>query len=685
MVYNADGPMITKRAAIGALLGVGLALGALAAQDVRPFPGGRAPLPLFDRAGNFVLVYQNSANGLSLATPGGKSDAGEILSASGDLGTAVRKNKAGELGIAWVQASPGKNEVYFGIIQGGRIESVRLIARSESPLISPDLDFDQESNPWIAWVECAGPEYRVRVADLGRGKTWTVNEPFHASALTPKILAGGSRATWIFWTGRDRGRDEIFGSVFSGTVWESPFRLNKDDRYPHTSPAAGLDGNQNPWVAWSAYDGRSYNIRVSSWNGAGWTAEEKISDTGASNTSPAIAFISETVPLVIWSRASGRTSRLCASYKQGPAWSPELGLISDRAEPVRTPRIAAVGDRIGLAWESGGQIGSLVLSFTALGRALPSPARPQDSPPIINPSFDEDQYTGFGDSITYAENQGYPPKLESMLIQKFGAGMVWNEGEGGETTLDGLVRIDAAIAAHLSRYLLLMEGTNDVIFLDISMDTVSFDLQEMVKKCLRAGMLPLVATITPRNDWYWSVAPYQSRIVDLNGKIRQFAGALKIPMVDQYEAFINYPAINGGWTSLLLPDGVHPNPRGFQFMAETWFDGIQILPFPPVDVQLSRSSQRILFYSRPGALIRWRNNPKNAIDQVIAFRIYRKERDAGDAAFQLVAEAPFMEIPLTHKYFDANISLSKRYAYILSAVRRDGVEGPVCGMAWEIF
>jgi lysophospholipase L1-like esterase len=677
--------MITKRAAIGSLLGLGLALGSLAAQDVRPYPDGRYPHPLFDRAGNFVLVYQNSANGLNLATPGEKNSIEEIAPAAGAFEPAVRKNKAGEIGIVWVQASPGKNEIYFGFFQDGRIRLARPIARSESPLISPDLDFDQESNPWITWVECAGPKYCVRVASLGQAKTWTVNEPFCSSALTPKILAGGSRGTWVFWTGRDRGRDEIFGSVFRGSAWENPFRLNKDVRYPHTSPAAGLDGSQNPWVVWSAYDGRSYNICVSSWNGEGWTAEEKITDNEASNTSPAIAFVSETIPLVIWSRTSGRTSRLCASYKLGPVWSPEIGVISDQAEPIRTPRIAALGDRLGLAWESGGQIESLVLSFSALGRGLPSPALPQDSPPIINPSLDENQYTGFGDSITYAENQGYLPRLEPMLIQKYGAGKIWNEGEGGETTLEGLVRIDAAIAAHQSRYLLLMEGTNDVIFLDISMDTASFDLQEMIKKCLRAGLLPLIATIIPRDDWYWSVAPYQSRIADLNGKIRQFTGALKIPMVDQYEAFINYPAIDGGWTSLMLSDGVHPNPKGFQFMAETWFGGIQILPFPPVDVQLSRSNQRILFYSRTGVLIHWQNNPKNAIDQIIAFRIYRKERDADDVSFQLVAEAPFLEIPLTHKYFDVNISLSKRYAYILSTIRKDGVEGPVCGTVWEIF
>ena len=289
---------------------------------------------------------------------------------------------------------------------------------------------------------------------------------------------------------------------------------------------------------------------------------------------------------------------------------------------------------------------------------------------------DENQYTTFGDSITYAENQGYQPRLEPMLIARFGVAKLWNEGVGGEGTADGLIRIETAIAAHPSKQLLLMEGTNDVIFLDISMDATAFNLEEMVRRCWRAGLMPVISTILPRNDWRWSVAPYQSRIIELNGRIRRLATTLKVPVVDQYEAFYDYPASAGGWSALLLDDGVHPNPAGFQLMAETWFQAILILPFAPVDVRQTPGVNKVLWTGQPGNVITWRNNSKAPADKIVAFRIYRREAEGGSVFLYLaVPIIPFLRNINDFKYFDAAIVSSKSYQYAVSALRSDGVEG----------
>ena len=679
MLYYLESRMAKNHPFLWGALVLGLALSSLSADDNRTALAGHSAHPFFDRNGKLMIVYQNSRNGLSLRASGAAGQTNEteaVALASYGFSPVIKKNGAGEVGIVWEQPGFGKNEITFGRIKDDRLRSAQTVVHSAFALLSPDLDFDQGLDPWIAWVQCANERSYVFVANLNQNKIWIVNGPYFASALSPRVLARSHQGIWVFWTGRDTGRDEIFGAILQGDSWSSPYKLNKDNRYPHLSPSASLDGNGHPWVVWSAYDGLDYEIFCSAWNGAEWSAEEKLTDNSSADTSPAIAFVNGMMPLVVWSRSFGQKGALFARYKQRQIWDSEIELVSGEAYPVRSPEIAILGERIGMAWESGDKIGTLVIFFKDLAQSSAQSGQPQSPPPIFNPDLDENQYTGFGDSITYAENQGYIPRLEPLLAQKYGAAKIWNEGYGGETTLEGLIRIDEVIAAHQARFLLLMEGTNDVIFLEISMETAAFDLEEMARRSLKAGMFPLIATIIPRKDWRWFVAPYQSRINELNTRIRRLAETLKISLVDQFDAFYDYPASEGGWQSLLLPDGVHPNSKGFQVMAETWFGGIEILPFPPVEVRVGRSLNKILFYSQPGNLLRWRNSLKTEPSQVAGFKIYRKEQDKSETSFELVATIPFLTNALTYKYFDAKIAPSKKYSYIISTLRKDGIEGP---------
>ena len=559
-------------------LGIVSALCSLSAQERRSILPGRSPSPLFDKNGRFIIAYQNSDNGLGLAAGDSAAqshEAHDLTVSPPALSPVIKKDKSDEIGIVWEEHGRGNHEIYFGRLDDGRLVTAHSVVQSDHPLFSPDLDFDGRSNPWITWIQCADQKYSVCVASLGLNKTWVVNAPYFASALNPKLLAGGNGEIWAFWTGQNGGRDEIFGRVFQGNAWSEIYKLNSDSRYPHTSQSVGLDANGFPWVVWSAYGGLDYEIFVSSWNGESWSPEEKITDNGQADLSPAIAFVHGTIPLVLWSRTSGPASALYARYKQGYDWSPEIQVIQTQNETLRSPKIAVLDDRLAMTWESGEAIRSFSLLFRDLAEKASLVPGTQTFPPVLNADRDENQYTGFGDSITGAENQGYIPRLEALLIQKYGTAKVWNEGVGGETTLEGLARIDSAIAARQSKYMLLMEGTNDIIFLEISTDTAAFNLEQMASRCLFAGMTPLVATIIPRNDWHWYYSIYQNRIFDLNSKIRQFSNPLNFPLVDQFNAFYDYPASQGGWQSLLLDDGVHPNAKGYQVMAETWFEGLK--------------------------------------------------------------------------------------------------------------
>jgi len=662
-----------------------------AAMEKRLVYQGRSPNLLVDRDGNFLMAHLNSSQGVSLAVASSEAQnrgIEDIITGPSLSSPVIRQSRTGEIGIVWEQSDPSQDELYFALLREGKLIAPRRAAAAPPSIFSPDLAFDAQNVPWIAWAQCSGQKYFVFVKNLHSEKVWLVNRDFPVSAGTPKLIATADQKIWIFWVGQDRGRDEIFASVFEGFAWSKPYKLNSDSRIPHLSPSVELDGTGFPWVVWSAYDGHDYEIYSSHWDGTTWSKEEKITDNDGTDSSPALAFVYGAVPIVVWSQFSGKASSVAGKYRSGLNWSREIQIASSEGHFNKSPKIAVRDGRIGITWQSGDDIEFLSMSFQELGRLPSLSAKRSDYPPVLNPALNDNQYTGFGDSITYAEEHGYLPKLEVMLSQKYGPSKVFNEGVGGEGTPDGLARMDIALANHPARYLMLMEGTNDVIFLEMSMDTAAFNLEAMARKCLNYGAFPLLATIIPRNDWRWSLQIYKNRIFDLNSKIRSLTEKTKIPLVDQFNAFYYYPASQGGWTSLLLPDGVHPNEKGFTFMAETWLSAIVPLPFPPAGLRLERIFDEVLFYRQPGNMLRWRNSPKLAApDQVEGYRIYRKAQTGGAKKFELLVFLPrFIYLDLSeYQYFDIRIVQSSKYTYVISAVRKDGIEGPCSEVVNEYF
>jgi lysophospholipase L1-like esterase len=668
-----------------------LGLGSGGAQSgrisVRLEKGG---IPVFSGSGALFLAGPDSAGDFALF-PADLSSGGTAFAPAGeqreesDLGLSVRTAPSGEIGALMARPSGSRYELVFDRFDGSRQIGRTVVRSGDLPLYSPDLDFGPDSKPWGAWIRLQNGREEVVVADLAGGREWTVTGPDLPRASRPKLLVRGESEAWIFWAGRAEGHDRIYSSALRPEGWTSPAAVTEDARYPQTCPAACLDAAGRPLVVWSAYDGNDYEIVSASWTGASWTVPEFLTNNADADLDPAVVFAPGVGPVAVWRRTSPAGHGVESSVRTGAAWSGVARIGARGKDAVRSLSVAVSGDRLALSWISGGEIAIRILAvaeiFEAAGRG-PVPASPPDaSSPPFDPYRDENQYIAFGDSITFAENHGYEASLESRLASKFGAAQIWNEGVGGETTAEGLIRITDVAAAHAARYLLLMEGTNDVIFLDISMEAAAFDLEEMARRSLQAGILPLIATIIPRKDWRWTVAPYQSRIIELNGRIRKLAAALAIPYVDQYEAFFSYSDADGGWPSLLLDDGVHPNEKGFAFMSDVWYGGIIALPFPPVNVRAARAVDKVLFYRRTGNLLLWHNSSKLDPAGIVGYRIYRKTPT--DAAFPAaaLAQVPFKPTALEFRFFDSTIDTKRTYQYVITALRADGVEGACSDIA----
>ncbi|HVS03019.1 MAG TPA: GDSL-type esterase/lipase family protein [Thermoanaerobaculia bacterium] len=192
-------------------------------------------------------------------------------------------------------------------------------------------------------------------------------------------------------------------------------------------------------------------------------------------------------------------------------------------------------------------------------------------------------YLAFGDSITLGvgfddcscqcrEDCGYPARLQEMLQEAGIDAMVTNAGIGGESTPEGLARIDTLLPGH--EVLLLMEGSND-ISLQISPETTVFNLDQMATRAERQGLSVVHATLIPR-------IPAATRDPDNDVNqlvawgVRHLAYDTERLLADPFEVFGSVPDPFDTLYSDVPDDPVgHPNPAGFDVLAETFFNVLE--------------------------------------------------------------------------------------------------------------
>ncbi len=600
----------------------------------------------------------------------------------------IEEDRTGALRALWLERGERGSAIILGRVVGDTIERDGLAASTNGTVLSPDLDFDPLNRPWIAWIDSDGTGPRVLVKEPSVNRTWRISPSSLLSVSRVKVLAGGPSGTWALWTGRDLGRDETFFSRFNGAGWSPAARLHPDNTSPRILMDAALSPDGRPWVVWSQYDGNDYEIRASRWGGLGWSDEEALTNDAGSDAWPGIVFLQGSLPVVVWANARGRENALRARVFAEGAWGPTLELLAT-GEELAEPRVSTRDGRLVVAWRSGGAILSMALSADEL-RTRPSPAADADVPAVAETGRDENAYTAFGDETTYgwidggpAVASGYVPRLEALLTTRFGPSAVANEGAPGETTINGLGRMNDVLARNAGRYLLLMEGANDVVIPDLSLDAIAFDLEQMVVKCVDAGVLPVLATILPRNDALWTDAVFRKKLDDFNHVVGRIALNLKLPFVDMFNTFLDYPEADGGWPSL-LSDPAHPNERGYDIIARTWAEAIGRIPFPPSPVTVARSTERSLLADRKVNFLTWRHSLKIVNPFLFrSYKIFKKDLAEPLAEYRLIATLPFSPFHDPQKYNDLEILEAHRYRYAVSLVAIDGIEGPLSDPADE--
>ena len=193
----------------------------------------------------------------------------------------------------------------------------------------------------------------------------------------------------------------------------------------------------------------------------------------------------------------------------------------------------------------------------------------------------------FGDSVTLGITQrvagaseegraalttveGYVPKLSRLLAAEFGEGIdVINSGIGGETTTEGLERIDNEVRRFEPELILLLEGVVDVNTESPRFPVVRANLSEMMRIAKIRGVAIIIGTFPLLNPEGFRTQGYMN-VPRLNDIIRQEAKSHGVPIADHEMA-------QGGDLRGQGPDGLHPNELGYEMMAQTWLEAIEAL------------------------------------------------------------------------------------------------------------
>ena len=191
------------------------------------------------------------------------------------------------------------------------------------------------------------------------------------------------------------------------------------------------------------------------------------------------------------------------------------------------------------------------------------------------------RYLEYGDSITdgdgSSDQDGYRGRLERRLIPQLNRANVFNNGVGGTTSIDGSERIGRSLASFRPAYTLILYGTNDwnqgACNSDISTCFTAREIQFMVRAAKAAGSLPIVSTIIPANTGFDSRAPPDRniRVEQMNSQIRMVCASEGVPVAESYNAIMREAGSN---LRSLYVDHVHPNDRGHDLIAQSFFEAI---------------------------------------------------------------------------------------------------------------
>jgi acyl-CoA thioesterase-1 len=204
--------------------------------------------------------------------------------------------------------------------------------------------------------------------------------------------------------------------------------------------------------------------------------------------------------------------------------------------------------------------------------AAPAPPRAANARPA--PQTTEPLVIFLGDSLTaglgLAEDQAYPALLDEKLDEAGTPARVLNAGVSGDTTAGGLSRLDWLLSQKPA-VIVVGLGANDGLRA-LPLDETEKNLREIVRRAKAAGARALLLGMQIPPNYG---PDYTQAFADIYPRIAKDLDVALVPFLLEKV---------GGIRELNLSDGIHPNAKGQEIVAENVLPYLEALVEQPAAV-----------------------------------------------------------------------------------------------------
>lgn len=173
----------------------------------------------------------------------------------------------------------------------------------------------------------------------------------------------------------------------------------------------------------------------------------------------------------------------------------------------------------------------------------------------------------FGDSITagYGE-EAITPILQNLITEGLDAQnlekiLIVNAGMPGDTTDDGMKRLEKEVLAEKPDMVTIFFGANDTNSDNlVPLEKYAENIETMIQK---SGKEKIILLTPPYVDCGRKPNREDHRIQEYAERVKVIGGRYEIPVIDLYKAMAAYP----GTDEFLQEDGLHFSQVGYELLA----------------------------------------------------------------------------------------------------------------------